>query len=464
MDQKVMTVDISNIVKNQKEFVASGTLLNVDYRKRLLTNLKSSIEEHLDEIHNALKADLNKPLFEAFTAETMFVINEIDHTLKKLNSWVKPKKVSTPAVHQPAKCWIRPEPYGTVLIIGPWNYPFQLVISPLIGALSAGNSVILKPSELSPNVTEVIKKVVAKAFKPEEVAVVDGGPDETNALIDAKMDYILYTGSTQVGRLVYERAAKYLTPVTLELGGKSPCLIHNVNDVDMVAKRIVWGKYMNAGQTCIAPDYILIDPSLKEEFIKRFGFHVTQFYGENPKESEDYARIINERHFNRLKGYLDKARILFGGDCDESQKYISPTLVEPEVDSPLMQEEIFGPILPIIESENIERSISFIKERAKPLALYVFSDVKDIQEKVLDKTSSGSVCINDTIIQITPDQLPFGGVGDSGIGHYHGKFSFDTFSHQKSVMKRTLKFDVPLRYPPFPKKLNLIKFLLKNFG
>ncbi len=457
-------MDIPKLVLTQKEYFKTGATLSKEYRKQRLEKLRDLIEANIDDIHAALKADLNKPLFEAFTAETMFVINEINHVLAKLGGWMKPRRASTPKVHLPAKCMIKPEPYGTVFVISPWNYPFQLLISPLVGALAAGNTVILKPSELAPNISKLVTKLITENFPQEEIAVVEGGPDETNAVIDSNVDYVFYTGSTNVGRIVYQRAAKYLTPVTLELGGKSPCMIHDVNDLDLVMKRIVWGKFMNAGQTCIAPDYLLMPQKYKEDVIKLFNKHVSAFYTEKPEESEDYARIISRRHYERLRDTLNGVTVLAGGTTRDEDLFIAPTLVECDDSSLLLQEEIFGPILPIVISENVDNSISYVNDRPKPLALYVFSNSKEIHNKVLERTSSGGVCLNDTLLHITADSLPFGGVGESGLGAYHGNFSFETFSHMKSIMKRTFSFDVPLRYPPFPKKLNLIRFLLKNLG
>lgn len=457
-------MDIQQIVSAQKELFKSGKTLTQDYRRQRLEKLRDIIESNLDLIHEALKEDLNKPLFEAFTAETMFVINEINKFLKNLNKWMKPRKVASPKVHLPVKCFIKPEPFGTVFIISPWNYPFQLLISPLVGALAAGNTVIVKPSELAPNVSKVIYKLISENFPVEEIAVIEGGPDETNAVIDSNVDYIFYTGSTNVGRIIYQRAAKFLTPVTLELGGKSPCVIQDTKNLDLITKRIVWGKFMNAGQTCIAPDYILMPESYRDKVVDSFKKHVKAFYGEDPSKSKDYSRIISRRHYERLKGFLEQVKVHSGGNTNDESLYIEPTLVECQDSSPLLQEEIFGPILPIVFSESLDHSIEYIKNRPKPLALYSFSDSQSNHDKIVELTSSGGVCLNDTLLQITSDHLPFGGVGESGIGAYHGKFSFDTFSHQKSIMKRTFKFDVPLRYPPFPKKLNLIKFLLKNLG
>ncbi len=457
-------MNIQEVVLAQKEFFNSGETLSLEYRIDRLKKLRDVIENNIDLIHEALKADLKKPLFEAFTAETMFVINEINKVLKNLKRWMKPKKVSPPKVHLPVECLIRPEPYGTIFIISPWNYPFQLLISPLVGALAAGNTVILKPSELAPNVSKVVNKLISDNFPKEEIAVIEGGPDETNAVIDSNVDYIFYTGSTSVGRIIYQRAAKFLTPVTLELGGKSPCVIQDVKSLKLITKRIVWGKFMNAGQTCIAPDYILMPEKYKDDFIKYFKKHVESFYGENPHLSKDYSRIISRRHYERLKGFLGDVKVHSGGNVNDDDLYIEPTLVECEDSSPLLQEEIFGPILPIVKSESLDHSIQYIKARPKPLALYNFSNLKSNHDKIIAHTSSGGVCLNDTLLQITADHLPFGGVGDSGLGAYHGKFSFNTFSHQKSIMKRSFKFDVPLRYPPFPKNLKLIKLLLKKLG
>jgi acyl-CoA reductase-like NAD-dependent aldehyde dehydrogenase len=358
----------------------------------------------------------------------------------------------------PASAKIYPEPLGVVLIIGPWNYPFQLNILPLVGAIAAGNCAIVKPSEIAANTSKVVAELINKTFDPAYIAAVEGGVETSQQLLAEKFDYIFFTGGTNVGRVVMEAAAKNLTPVTLELGGKSPCIVDSDISIENSAKRIVWGKFINAGQTCIAPDYLLVNRAVKSEFLTAVTETIRSFYGENPAESTDYCRIISERHFNRLAEFLKDGKIVIGGETNAEEKYIAPTVIDGvSWDAPVMQEEIFGPILPVLEYSDLEEAIALINSRPKPLALYLFSRDKQKQKRVLRDTSSGGVCINDTVMQGALTSLPFGGVGNSGIGSYHGKASFDTFSHYKSVLNKGLWFDLEWRYAPYKGKLDFLK-------
>jgi len=361
-----------------------------------------------------------------------------------------------------AKGYIYPEPYGLALIIAPWNYPFQLMLSPLVGAMAAGNCAILKPSEVSPHSSRAINEIISNNFDSSYISVIEGGIEESQALLAEKFDYIFYTGSTNVGKIVMSAAAQHLTPVTLELGGKSPCIAEPELNIDIAAKRIIWGKYFNAGQTCIAPDYLLVNKSIKARLIARIKEYIAEFYGEEPALSPHYARIINERHFDRISGLMDEGEIIAGGQTDRDERYIAPTVIdEITLTSKIMQEEIFGPILPILEYEDLQEAVNIINSKPKPLALYLFTNDKKKQEKVLKETSSGGVCINDTIFHLTPPDLPFGGVGDSGMGCYHGKYSFNTFTHNKSAFKQTVLYDLKFRYPPYLQGLRIYRLALK---
>jgi aldehyde dehydrogenase (NAD+) len=370
--------------------------------------------------------------------------------------------VATPIIHFLSRSRIYHEPYGVVLIISPWNYPFQLTIAPLIGAIAAGNCVLIKPSEFSPATSALMAKMIAEIFDPDYLAVFQGDAEATQQILAEKFDYIFYTGSTAVGRIIMTAAARHLTPVTLELGGKSPCIVDQDARLDYGIKRIAWGKFLNAGQTCIAPDYVLVHRKIKEAFVEEMIRTIHTFYGEDPMESPDYARIINERHFNRLLRLTEKGRILSGGNSRRKDLYVAPTLIDQvSPDDPVMQEEIFGPILPLIEYDDIDEAIAFVNQRPKPLALYCFSENKQIQDRVLRETSSGGGCINDTISHIGSQELPFGGIGESGMGGYHGKVSFDTFTHQRGILFRSNLVDMPLRYPPYRGRVSLLKVLFR---
>ena len=459
-----MDNEINNLLTSQRAFFKQGKLLDVDFRIEKLKLLKSVIEEHETEICDALFQDFKKPKFESVLSETAFIISELDYIIKKLKGWSKPKKVSSSLINFPSSDYIYSEPYGTCLIIAPWNYPFQLAISPLMGAIAAGNTVVLKPSELAPNTSQILADIIDKIFPKEMVAVVQGGVPVSEALLEEKWDYVFFTGSIPVGRIVAKAIAPHLTPSTLELGGKNPCIIHKSAKVQLAAKRIVWGKFLNAGQTCIAPDYILIDSSIKQEFIDTVQSEITSAYGANPKDSKDYARVINEKNFDRLAEMLEGEKHPIGGGLDKEQLYIAPTLIdEPALSSKVMEDEIFGPILPVLSFSSEKNMTDIIANYSKPLALYVFSEDKSFSEKILKSYSFGGGAINDVVIQVVNKNLPFGGVGSSGNGAYHGKHSFDTFSHKKSISKRATWLDVPLRYAPYGDKVSLVGKLMKKF-
>jgi aldehyde dehydrogenase (NAD+) len=454
-------LSIADIIQKQRDFFQTGKTKDVDFRVAQLKILKQAVFENIEVIIKALQADLRKPEFEAYALE-VGQLKEIDSTIKNIQNWVKPKKVSVPPEQLPASAKIYPEPLGVVLIISPWNYPFQLAISPLIGAIAAGNCTIIKPSEISSHTSAVIAEIIAKYFNPDYITVVEGGVETNQQLLAEKFDHIFFTGGTAVGKIIMEAAAKHLTPVTLELGGKSPCIVDTDINLEHTAKRITWGKFINAGQTCIAPDYLLVNQKIKPDLLNAIEKCIKEFYGNNPESSPDYARLISQKHFQRVAKFIENGNIKIGGEINQDECYISPTVldnVSPEAS--IMQEEIFGPILPVMEYSDIKEAISFINSKPKPLALYLFSNNKTLQQKVLQDTSSGGVCINDTVMQFGVSSLPFGGVGESGMGSYHGKKSFDTFSHYKSVLQRNFLIDLNWRYAPYNlAKLNFVKKII----
>ena len=465
LSNKINTPSVADIapkIQLIKNTFASGKTKPLPWRIEQLTQIRKMVVEQQDKIFVAMQQDLGRCNMESWTAELGGVISEVDHSLKHLKKWVKPRKVPTPIIAQPGKSYMLPEPLGTILIIGAWNYPLLLVLSPLISAISAGNNAIIKPSELSANVSKLLVELVAQYLDNDAFAVVEGAVDETTELLKHQFDHIIYTGGEVVGKIVMRAAAEFLTPVTLELGGKSPCIVDSSTDLDVTAARIVWSKWMNAGQTCVAPDYVLVEESFAAPLIDAIKHKLTEFYSADASSSKDYGRIVSERHLTRIVSYLDGQEVVHGGKYDVANKYIEPTIVlNPAHDSLLMQQEIFGPILPIVTVKNISESIPFVNKRAKPLALYIFSKNKDFGQQVLTATSAGMVCINDGFMFAANPNLPFGGVGSSGTGAYHGKIGFDNFSHLKTVMKRSFWFDVPLRYPPFTdKKFKLLKKLI----
>ena len=456
--------DINLIFKNQKEFFESGKTINVDYRIKNLKKLNDIIKKNEDKILNELKKDLGKSNFEGYVTEVGILYDDINFHIKNVKKWSSEEKRKSPIVYYPSKSYIYKEPYGVTLIIGPFNYPFQLVIAPLIGAISAGNTAIIKPSENSRNIALLLEKLINENFPEGYLRVVNplGGKETVSLLLDKPFDYIFFTGSVRVGKLVMQKAAQHLTPVTLELGGKSPCIVDSDAKLKLAAKRIVWGKFLNAGQTCVAPDYLCVHKSVKDELLKLIINEIRVQFWENVRNSEDYPRIVNKSSLERLSGYLNDGKIYYGGNIDEDNLYMEPTLIiKPDLNSPLMSDEIFGPILPILVYEDLDNVIKFINHREKPLALYYFSESKKKIKYVLTSTTSGGVTINDTIIHVANPNLPFGGVGNSGVGKYHGKESFETFTHNKSVMKRGTFIEFNIRFAPYKNKLNLVKRIMK---
>ncbi len=459
---------IAEAIATQRQFFATGATRPLENRKLQLQKLLQMVETNAEAIMAALKADLQKPAIEAFGSEVLVLVSEIKAALKNLPQWIKPKSVATPINVFPARAMVMPEPKGCVLIIAPWNYPFQLVISPLLGAIAAGNCAILKPSEHTPHTAALITELIHQTFEPGWVRVITGGIETSQALLAERFDHIFFTGGTAVGKIVMAAAAKYLTPVTLELGGKSPCIVDIACNLNLTAKRIVWGKFYNCGQTCVAPDYVLVPEALKDNLLKYMIGYVKRFYTDQPQTSPDYARIINEVQFDRLTGLLQSAqggKLHAGGNYNRGEKYIAPTILELGTIAeaqhlPIMQEEIFGPILPVLTYQTFDEALEFVRSREKPLALYIFSDDKANQERVLQELSFGGGCINDTVLHLVPPELPFGGIGYSGMGQYSGKYSFETFSHYKGILKKPFFLDVEWRYPPYKLSLDTLKKIL----
>ena len=440
---------IQDIILKQKKFFATGETKNVIFRIENLKKLKKEILKNELEIKEALKKDLNKSYSESYMTEIGMTISELNYVIKHTKKWSKKKVTPTPIVHFPSISYTLPEPYGIALILAPWNYPFMLIMEPLIGAICSGNTVILKPSEFAPYTANIIEKIIKNCFKDEYVAIIQGEKEVSQNLINSKVDYIFYTGGTKVGKIVMEAAAKNLTPVTLELGGKSPCIIDKNCNIKLAAKRLLFGKLLNAGQTCIAPDYVLVNKYAKNELIKWIQYYLQQFLGDDGFKNRDYPKIINKRHFDRLTSLIENQKVLLGGKSDIQTLKIEPTLIDnPSRESMVMNEETFGPILPIIEYENVQEAIDYIHSYEKPLALYLFTNDKKLEQRILNQISFGGGCINDTIIHIANSNMPFGGIGYSGIGGYHGKSSFDTFSHYRSITKK-FGLDFPLRYMPY---------------
>jgi aldehyde dehydrogenase (NAD+) len=455
-------LQIRNKLQDQIEFFNKGGTRAVTFRKTQLKKLKDSIRKNEREIMKALYQDLKKSNAESYATEIGITYKQINYAIANLKKWAKPVKVFTPFYLRPARSRIIPEPYGQVLIIAPWNYPFQLIISPLIDAIAAGNVTILKPSELAPNTSSITAKIISEAFDPSFVYAVEGGIDITPFLLTEKFNYIFFTGGTEVGKIIMEAAAKNLTPVTLELGGKSPAIVDKDASIDLAARKITWGKFLNAGQTCIAPDYVLAHKDIIEKLIKRIEYYIKKFYGDDPKTSPYYPRIINLKHFKRIRDLMKNANIAFGGLSIEKHLYISPTILKNvSLNHSSMREEIFGPVLPVIEFRTMNDAISVVRSMTKPLALYLFTADRKTRSQVSNELSSGALVINDVIIHVANEYLPFGGVGASGMGAYHGKAGFDTFSHKKPVMKNSQLIDFPLRYPPYKNKLGLLRFLLR---
>ncbi|WP_421773132.1 aldehyde dehydrogenase [Gracilimonas sp.] len=455
-------MDGKELLERQRTYFKSGATKSVEFRIHQLQTLKKLLTQHEEEFVQAIYNDFKKPEMETYATELGILHNEISYVLKNLKKWAKPQKVSGILANFPSKNYAIAEPYGSVLVIAPWNYPVQLALLPLVGAIAAGNTAVIKPSELTPHTSAAIKDILGKWFKEEFVAVMEGGVETNQDLLAQNFDYIFFTGSTRVGQIVMEAAAKNLTPVTLELGGKSPCIVDETADLRTAARRIAWGKFVNAGQTCVAPDYLLIQSKVKNKFLEHFKETVRDFYGVNPKLSPDYPRIVNEAHFDRLEGYLGDGEIFYGGKTDRAELYIEPTvLVDVKEGSGVMEEEIFGPILPVLTYEKLADAIDIINSKSKPLSLYLFSKDSDTESVITEKCSFGGGAINDVLAHLGNHHLPFGGVGKSGMGAYHGKYSFDTFSHTKSIMKKPFWLDIPFRYAPYKGKLKWVKRVLK---
>lgn len=456
-------MEIESLLRKQREFYNTRITDDVNYRIKKLKKLKETIKEKEENIYEALKKDLGKSETEAYMSEIGMVLEDLSYIVRNTKKWAKKKYVSTPLAQFPATSFTKASSYGVVLIMSPWNYPFLLTMQPLVGAISAGNCAIVKPSEYSPNTSNVMKEIIEEVFEKEYVSVILGEKEVAEELLRQNTDYIFFTGSTRVGKIVMEEAAKNLTPVTLELGGKSPCIVDKNSDYKLAAKRIIFGKLLNCGQTCVAPDYVFVHKDIKNEFIDYMKKYITKFLGENPLENEEYPKMINERQFDRMVDVIEKDDVVFGGKYDKKILKIEPTILDNKnMNSKAMREEIFGPILPVITYKDIKEVINHINSNPKPLALYLFTKDKKIEKLILDQVSFGGGCINDTIIHLATTKMGFGGVGYSGIGAYHGKFSFDTFSHYKSIVKKSNLIDLPMRYHPYT-KLNdkLIKMFMK---
>ncbi|MCO6341523.1 aldehyde dehydrogenase [Staphylococcus epidermidis] len=459
-----MTI-IRDKFNNSKAFFNTHKTKNLKFRKQQLKLLSKNIKNHENELLDALYKDLGKSKVEAYATEIGMLLKSIKLMRKELKNWSKTKQTDTPLYLFPTKSYIKKEPYGTVLIIGPFNYPVQLVFEPLIGAIAAGNTAIVKPSELTPHVAIVIKDIIEDTFDEAYDSVVEGGIEETQTLLSLPFDYMFFTGSEKVGKIVYEAAARKLIPVTLELGGKSPVIVDDTANIKVASERISFGKFTNAGQTCVAPDYILVQRKVKNDLIKALKKTITEFYGENIEKSPDFGRIVNQKHFNRLNDLIQihKDNVVFGGNSSKEDLYIEPTLLDNITnDNKIMKEEIFGPILPIITYDNFDEVLEIIQSKSKPLSLYLFSEDENMTHRVVEELSFGGGAINDTLMHLANPNLPFGGVGSSGIGQYHGKYSFDTFSHMKSYTFKSTRLESSLFFPPYKGKFKYIKTFFKN--
>jgi len=454
---------IHQTVLKQREFFNSGATRDIKFRIDALKKLERVMDRYEQELYDTLKLDFQKSTFESFITEFAFTKLELGHFIKHLKKWAKPQKIKASILNYPSKDKIISQPYGVTLIIGPWNYPYQLVLAPLIGAIGSGNCAIVKPSELTPATSALLAKIIGNTFAPNHVTVVQGEVETSKALLEERFDFIFFTGSTNVGRIVQQAAAKHLTPTILELGGKSPCIVDKTANLSVAAKRIAWGKLLNGGQTCVAPDYLLVESSINDELLNEIKIVIESFYTRDVQTTSDFPRIINRRNFDRLNKMINKSKVFHGGSSNAKELYIEPTILTGiTTKDVVMKEEIFGPILPVITYTNIDEAIKFVNENEKPLALYLFTERSKIKKKVLAETTSGDVSINDTITHLSNPNIPFGGVGESGMGFYHGKASFDAFSHKRGVMDKGTWYDNSLRYPPYTaKKLKLAKALFK---
>ncbi len=454
-----MTQDqIRDLIARHRAFFASGRTKGLVFRREQLKVLRQAIADNDDAILNALRQDLGRSAFESYSGDIAIVVREIDYALRHLRRWARPQRVRTPLAYFPARCVVSSEPYGVALIIGAWNFPLQLLFGPLVAAMAAGNCAVLKPPVASPQTTRLMTKIVGDLFPPAYLSVVKGGAETVEALLAERFDTIFFTGGTSTGRIVMAAAARHLTPVTLELGGKNPCIVDHDVDLDVTARRIVWGKFYNAGQSCVATDYLLADRRVKDALVSRIIAAIRRFYGDDPAKSPDYGRIVDDAHFVRLVRFLDRGDIVIGGQRDRTTRFIAPMVIDNVSPSdPIMQEEIFGPLLPVIAYDDIAEAVDVVNSRPHPLALYLFSRDRALQERVLSTTPSGGAVVNDVVIQETIAGLPFGGIGDSGIGRYHGKAGFDTFSHQRSIVRNNFLADIFLRYPPYRDHLRFLR-------
>lgn len=457
-------MNIDEMLEKQRAFFASGKTIPVKFRKEMLKKLYRAVKENENEINKALKADLGKSDFEGFMCEVGLSLTEISYMIRHLKRFTKRKIVYSPIAQFASVSYKKPSPYGNVLIMSPWNYPFLLTIDPLADAIAAGNTVIVKPSAYSPETSKVVAKIIAEAFSPEYVATVTGGRKENAELLDKKFDMVFFTGSQNVGKEVLRRCAEHLTPAVLELGGKSPCIVDSSAKIPLAAKRIVFGKYLNCGQTCVAPDYILCDAKIKDEFVGEVIKQIRKQYGDKPLLNPDYGKIVNEKHFDRILGLIDENKVVIGGDYDIGKLQIEPTVMDNVTfEDAVMGEEIFGPVMPIITYDNMEEAVEKVRCGQKPLALYIFSENKKNINYVLDRTSFGGGCVNDVVIHLATSEMPFGGVGESGMGGYHGRAGFEAFSHTKSIVDKKTFMDLPMRYQPYNRGIygKLLKMVLR---
>jgi aldehyde dehydrogenase (NAD+) len=450
--------DYQELLKKQRDFFLSGKTLSLEFRREQLLKLRAEVIRKHEDIEHSLKKDIGKSEFEAFATEVTAILDEINNAVENLEAWTKPIEAETPPVLGEGESRIYYDPYGIILIINTWNYPFVLCFKPLIGALAAGNCCIVKPSEVAPTASKVLAEIINACFEEDYCRAIEGGTEEVVALLKQRFDFILYTGSTRVGRIVAQAAAQHLTPTVLELGGKSPCIVDESADIERSVATICWGKYINSGQTCTSPDYVWVHQNIKEKLIEALKRQITDFYGAHIKENADFGRIIHKRHFDRLTGLMTEGRIVFGGETDENQLFISPTIIDGITwESKIMQEEIFGPILPVLTYESMEDVVTELKKREKPLALYLYTTDKNVEEFIINNVQYGGGCINATLMHMLNTNLPFGGVGSSGHGFYQGRWSVEMFSHRKSVLKRALSDEPSPMFPPYEGKAEFLK-------
>lgn len=452
--------DIKQLISEQSAYFATGRTRDLAFRREHLKLLARAVRENDAAISEALRQDLGRPACEAYTGDTAIVLNEINHALSNLRTWARPRRVRTPLALLPARCSIVPEPVGVVLIISPWNFPLQLTLGPLVAALAAGNCAVLKPSPLAPATTVALRQIIEQNFDRRLVALIEGGAETAQALLHERFDHVFFTGGTATGRIVLQAATRHLTPVTLELGGKNPCIVDADADLDVAARRIAWGKFYNAGQSCVSVDYLLADRRIKDSLVERIVDAVDRFYGPDPAVSPDFGRIISSAHVDRLAGLLGAGTIVRGGAFDRENRYVAPTIIDGiRGTEPIMEGEIFGPLLPVVSCDDADHAAAFVNHRPDPLVVYIFSRNRARQERLLARIPSGGACVNDVLLHFTVPGLPFGGVGDSGIGKYHGKAGFDTFSHERSLLRNRFFPDFFLRYPPYRGRLNIIRKL-----